>query len=342
MSRGKPWTKEDKQIVFENYLTKTKDEILEIFPNRTWRAIKHIAEKFGLKLRNDYELILKSELFKDIDNIKCMKCKNCRRYLPCDDLYFPRDKSCRLGIRSICKECKGEDFGTKDYWTDQETEIILNNYETQTNRYIQINFLPHKSIVQIAHRAAHLEIYKNEETRYLSRIETQTDEWRNKISQTSIKNGSHKGENNSMYGTSRRGRDNPNWQGGISELYQHLRRNLTQWKLDSAKDCDYKCILTGLRFDDIHHLHSFHMIVEETLRELNLNIRELISEYSDDELTLLTDKCIELHYTYPFGVCLTMDIHNLFHAYYGYFNNTKDQFEEFKERYIAGEFKEVS
>lgn len=346
MSKGSFWTDEDKNIIVNYSLINTKEEMMSLLPDRTWKAIRHMGIKLGLKLKNDYKSIPEEELFMEVDGTNHMLCKSCLRYLPFSMTHYPKDKNCRLGFRSICKECKGEVFADKDYrekfWSLEESEILINNYENETNRYIQSTFLPHKTLEQINHRASVLNLLKREDIKYLAQITSMNDEWRNKISNTRATNGLSKGENNPMYGTSRRGKDNPNWQGGISELYQHLRRNLTQWKLDSAKDCNYECVLTGLRFDDIHHLHSFHLIIEETLKELDLEVKELISEYSDIELTSLTDKCLEIHYRYPLGVCLTMELHNLFHAHYGYFNNTKGQFEEFVEQYISGKFKEVS
>jgi hypothetical protein len=124
----------------------------------------------------------------------------------------------------------------------------------------------------------------------------------------------------------------------LSPLKLYLRHNLTSWKRDSMSNCNYKCVITEQPFRDIHHLYSFDNIVKETMNEINLPIYEIIEFYSDDELNLIKEKCLELHYKYGFGVCITRELHKLFHNIYGKKNNTDKQFFEFTQRYKNGEF----
>lgn len=133
-----------------------------------------------------------------------------------------------------------------------------------------------------------------------------------------------------------------NWKGEISPLMQHLRSKLLQWKKDSMKQSNYQCILTKSKKNwEIHHLYSFDLILQELFEETDLNLKDKISDYTNEELKLLEDKCLEIHYRYPFGACLRRDVHDLFHSLYGKGNNTPEQFEEFKQRWDNGEFEDV-
>jgi len=103
-------------------------------------------------------------------------------------------------------------------------------------------------------------------------------------------------------------------------------------------NCNYKCVITGKKFNAIHHLYSFNKILKETLEELVLPIHKEINDYTSKEMNLIKDIIIKKHNEYPLGVCLCKEIHNLYHKIYGKVDNTPEQFEEFKIRYNNGEF----
>lgn len=125
------------------------------------------------------------------------------------------------------------------------------------------------------------------------------------------------------------GENSVSWKGGISPLSNYLRGQLNEWKKCSMKHFDYKCIITGRAFEDIHHMNGFNILLGKTMELTGLPIHENISEYSNDELTMLTDTILKLHVAEGFGVPLTNEVHTEFHQAYGYGNNDIDQFIEF-------------
>ena len=131
---------------------------------------------------------------------------------------------------------------------------------------------------------------------------------------------------------------NTEWKGGISSLNIYLREYITIWKKESMKNCNYLCVITGKKFNAIHHLYSFNKILKETLEELVLPIHKKINNYTNEEMNLIKDILIKKHSEYPLGVCLCKKVHNLYHKIYGKVDNTPEQFEEFKIRYNNGEF----
>ena len=119
-----------------------------------------------------------------------------------------------------------------------------------------------------------------------------------------------------------------------------LRSYIRDWKLDSIRFCNYKCILTGERFDDIHHIYPFQHIVKEAILSEGLIFYNNINKYSMDEFNRIIYKNIHLHYKRGMGVCLKREHHELLHKKIGYRDIGVEEFEEFAQRYYDGEFDE--
>lgn len=135
------------------------------------------------------------------------------------------------------------------------------------------------------------------------------------------------------------GEKGSNWQGGKSSLTSFLSKSIKQWKKDSIANSNYCCVLCGEghRFNDVHHLYNFYNIVTDALDMLGLNRRKSVGEYTEEELSIITDKILELHYSYPYGVALCRYHHKDFHHYYGIHNNTPEQFYEYRDRIMFGD-----
>lgn len=130
----------------------------------------------------------------------------------------------------------------------------------------------------------------------------------------------------------------PAWRGGTTPVIKHLRKFIkkSQWQYDSYDSTKSKCFITGKYGTKknkihLHHLYGFNTIVRETMENLNLDFRENIGLYSNEEVDAIEKMCLELHYKYGLGVPLLEDLHREFHSLYGVGDNTPEQFEEFKK-----------
>lgn len=127
---------------------------------------------------------------------------------------------------------------------------------------------------------------------------------------------------------------------GIVRCYENLseyvRRNNLDWKIDAMKKSNYKCVLTGERFDDIHHIYGLDKILVEAIENLGYSFLKDISEYTDLEMDDILKSFRKTQSQYPSGVCLTKNIHMLFHKLYGYGNNTPEQWDDFLHNYKNG------
>lgn len=140
-----------------------------------------------------------------------------------------------------------------------------------------------------------------------------------------------------------KGVNNSNWKGGLTPLYIFIRQAIEEWRKKSFEYYDYTCDISNKRGGDlvVHHLIPFKDIVAEVMKELNLNIFETMELYSEKERKMIAEKSLELHFKYGLGVVLCRNIHNLFHSLYGKHNNSKEEFYEFKRRYLNKEFESI-
>ena len=128
---------------------------------------------------------------------------------------------------------------------------------------------------------------------------------------------------------------------GYNDLSEYVRRNNLEWKTESMKNCEYKCVLTGERFDDIHHIYGLNLILNETMYNLNIEVKENMDDYTSEELRKILDTFRNIQSTYPLGVCLSKPVHSLFHSIYGYGDNTQEQWNEFVKDFKKGKFTKI-
>lgn len=123
------------------------------------------------------------------------------------------------------------------------------------------------------------------------------------------------------------------WKGGVTDLYEHLRHRIDEWKIRSFRKTKNACEISGIIKQDnvVHHLHNFNDIMLKTLEKLDLPIYHQVKEYTPTQLKSIEKLCLELHFEYGLGVVLTQELHKEFHKIYGYGKNTAEQFEEFKK-----------
>jgi hypothetical protein len=137
------------------------------------------------------------------------------------------------------------------------------------------------------------------------------------------------------------------YKGGISTISNYLRslQIVKQWRKDTYIRENSKCQLTGKHVhggnSDVHHLKAFSTIVEEAHNLHNIKIKPQVKDYTQEELKLLEEYVGSWHKDTSNAVLLSDETHNLFHSLYRKGRNTPEQFEEFRERYLAGEFKEI-
>ena len=151
------------------------------------------------------------------------------------------------------------------------------------------------------------------------------------------------------------GENNLNWKGGISPISTYLRNLpvVRQWHDDTYVRENNRCQLTGKHVhggnSDVHHLYGFNLIVLDAHELHSIQVKPQVKDYTEEELHKLEEYVVDWHKDTSNAVLLCNEVHNLFHnckdkdgnVLYGKGSNTPEQFEEFRERYLNGEFKDL-
>ena len=120
---------------------------------------------------------------------------------------------------------------------------------------------------------------------------------------------------------------------GYRDLANFLRKKTENWRKQSMAWCNYRCVVTGKRFDVVHHLYSVNTIIQELIEEYDIPQNINPNTYDPQELDNILMLFSQKQSKYGLGICLTNEIHKMFHFEYGYGDNTPEQFKEFCKKH---------
>ena len=312
------WTREEIQVLKNHYPTLEWNKLLKLLHRHKKEDIITKAYKLGVKREQYYWsdediCILKNAYSQNL------KVKDIEKLLNYKFTYGAIvTKANVLGIIKVKK------------WTDEEVDIMLNNYSS-----IPINeickLLPNRKKDNIIAKAKKLGLksyeylkkhWSDEDLEFLiSNYKNMTDEEIAESLGRSVDSIRGKREILKLL--------RPVEKGVYDYLSEYIRKHNRQWKKDSIRNCNFQCVITKGRFQAIHHLYGMNLILKETLLELNIVEKEHFKDYTEDELSIIVDKFLEVQSRYPLGLCLSKEIHKDFHDKYGYGNNTPEQFEKY-------------
>lgn len=314
------WTNELKEKFIKMYPSCSIEELQKEFPVSE-KTIKKIASSLKVKRENtrnsNYTSREDEILLCGINNGKTVA--EIREEIPW------------RSIKSIQSRLEKISDIKRQYWTDEEENLLKCIYETlPLDETMQM--FPNRTRNAIIAHAMKLGLHAYIDTRYYSPEEeafirdnynAMSDKEISIVlgrSLSSIKN------HRVLMGIYRKKLGNTNYE----NVSIYVRRHNQQWKKDSMKNCNFVCVITGERFDEIHHLVSLNVILKNVYNKLNLDENNFnINELTDNEKDEFLRYVYEEQSKYPLGICLKKDIHNEFHKQYGYGNNTVEQFEEF-------------
>ena len=308
------FTAEDIQFLKDYYPYGDWDFIMKHFPNSTKQSIMTKASKLGIKMINEHTWTE--------DEVNVIK-----KYYTTD---IRKVESLLSNITPDTIRCKAQKLGIKnrEFWSDEENELLTKIYSKLSIDNVQLYF-PNRTRNSIIKHAILLNLksfdynpWTQEEDNYIiSHRKTEADMIMcKKLGRTYKATQARR----LSLGLLHFNKDGSGYEG----LTKYLRGHLQTWKNESMKNCNYQCVLTGSKDFAIHHKYGFANIVNETIEEYNIEIKDY-KDYTQEELEDILEKFQIVHSRYPLGVCVRKDIHLLYHSIYSKCVNTEDQWNLF-------------
>lgn len=324
------WNEEEIEILKTYYSVEPVNEFIKRLPRHNDKqAIFQKACSLGIKGYSpnkwtDSEVNILTEKYGKVDTKKLYNLFNKRHTI--------------LAIR-----CKAQRLGLQNdlFWSKEDEDIVRKYYSTISFEELS-KLLPHKtesSIRGVAHKLGlkskyYLdEKYSNEQIEFIRQNCLKMSDVQ--IAEILGKSSSGVMSQRNKLGFYKIKKDYSKY----SSLDKFFRGHIQQWKNNSMKSCDYKCIFTGSKDFAIHHVYGFNNILKEVyeiLDDKNLLKSTKIKEYKKEELDYILEIFDETHAKYPLGICVRKDIHDLFHNIYGSGGNTEEQWNKFCEDFNNG------
>lgn len=318
------FTDDDIEFLKDHYPNGDWDSIKQRFPNISKSSIHTIASKYKIR-RNvkrwsleDLELL--HENIGKITDGKLLNLFN-EKYT----LNAIKTKANRVFVYSTSKK-----------WTVQEDDILKKYYSELPPKEI-LKFLPNRTYDSIIHRAQKLQLsscvnrhWTEAENQYIKEHwEFESDYVMGiKLNRTQrcVKNQRR------ALGLYRRNMDIITYE----SLSKYIRGQIWDWKKKSMEKCNYKCVFTGSKDFQIHHLYNVNTMLNSIMTDNNIPKKEKLSDYTQEDLDNIVKLFIAEQDKYPLGVCVSKEIHVLFHSLYGQYNNTPAQWCQFEKDYRGG------
>ena len=113
-------------------------------------------------------------------------------------------------------------------------------------------------------------------------------------------------------------------------ISKYIRGQIWDWKKESMINCDYKCVITGSKEFEIHHIYPVNKILRDVYNKYKIEQKEF-KDYTEEELLNIVSLFYIEQDKHPLGECIRKDLHALFHSLYGQYNTTQEQWEQFKK-----------